>query len=142
MPRIVGFAGGAFILGQDDAPGDDTTPDAFAFTDQFNVATSSTRTSNSITVSGIDAAAAISVTGGEYSINGGAFTSSSGTVSNGDTVRARHTASASNSTTVDTVIDIGGVSDTFSSTTAAAGGTASIAPIAVVVANRSRLLLS
>lgn len=140
MARIVGFAGGAFILGPDDAPpGDDTTPDDFFFTDQFNVPTASVRTSNGLTIQGIDAVADITVSGGEYSINGAAFTADPGTVVNGDIVRARHTSSGSASTTVDTVITIGGVSDTFSSTTAGAGGTASFAPIAAIVLRR-RLL--
>lgn len=97
---------------------DDTTPDAFSFTDQSGVALSSTITSAAITVTGITAAAAITVSGGTYDINGsGTFVSDPGTVNNGDTVRARHTSSASNSTATNTVITIGGVSDTFTSTT-------------------------
>lgn len=97
---------------------DDTTPDAFSFVDQSGVALSSTVTSAAITVSGIDAAAAISVTGGEYDINeSGTFTSDPGTVNNGDTVRAQHTSSASYSTPTNTVITIGGVPDTFTSIT-------------------------
>lgn len=96
----------------------DTTPDAFAFTDQFSVARSATITSAAITVSGIDAAADITVSGGTYDINGSdSFTADPGTVNNGDTVRARHTSSASYSTTTATVVTIGGVSDTFSSLT-------------------------
>ena len=73
-------------------------------------------------------AAAISVTGGEYSVNGGAYTSAAGTVNNGDTVTVRHTHSAGESTRIDTVVTIGGVSATFSSVTASAtnGGGGSI----------------
>lgn len=100
------------------AVGDDTTPDAFSFTDQSGVALSSTITSAAITVTGIDAAADITVTGGTYDINGsGTFVSTAGTVNNGDTVRARHTSSASYLTATNTVITIGGVSDTFTSQT-------------------------
>lgn len=102
------------------APAPDTTPNAFAFTDQSNVALSSTITSNAITVSGINAPTSISVSGGTYSINGGAYTSVSGTVTNGQTVTVRHTSSASNSAAINTALTIGGVSDTFTSTTAAA----------------------
>jgi len=97
----------------------DTTPDAFTFTDQTNVALSSTITSNTITVSGISAASAISISGGTYSINGGAYTATSGTITNGQTVSVRHTSSASNSTATNTTLTIGGVSDTFTSTTLA-----------------------
>jgi hypothetical protein len=97
---------------------DDTTPDAFSFTDQSGVARSSTITSAAITVTGITAAAAITVSGGTYDINGsGSFVGTAGTVSNGDTVRSRHTSSANYSTSVDTTITIGGVSDTFTSIT-------------------------
>lgn len=107
-----------------EAAGPDTIPDAFTFTDQTDVARSSTITSAAITVSGIDSAATITVTGGEYDINAsGTFVSTSGTVDNGDTVRARHTSSASYLTAVNTVVTIGGVSDTFSSTTLAAPAT-------------------
>ena len=104
----------------------DTTPDAFIFIDKTNVVLSSTITSNSITVSGINGAAPISVAGGAYSINGGAFTSVAGTVNNGDSVRVQHTSAATNSTTTNTVLTIGGVSDTFSSTTAAAAVTTAV----------------
>lgn len=95
----------------------DTTPDQFTFTDQTGVALSSTITSAPVTITGIDAAADITVSGGTYSINGGAFTASAGTVVNGDQVRARNTSSASYDTATDTVITIGGISDTFTSQT-------------------------
>lgn len=100
----------------------DTTPDAFSFTDATDVALSTVTESDDITVSGINAPAAISVTGGEYRINGGSWVSSSGTVSNGDTVRVRGTSSGSNSTAVNVVLTIGGVSDTFTIITEAAAG--------------------
>ena len=107
---------------------EDRAPDAFGFTDQTGVASGSAVTSNTITVSGINTVAAISVTGGEYSVNGGAYTSAAGTVNNGDTVTVRHTHSAGESTRIDTVVTIGGVSATFSSVTASAtnGGGGSI----------------
>lgn len=99
------------------APSDDV-PDQFTFTDQVNVARSSTITSVAITVSGIDIASAISVVGGTYDINAsGTFVSTPGTVNNGDTVRVRHTSSANYSSGVGTTLTIGGVSDTFISTT-------------------------
>ncbi len=95
----------------------DTTPDAFSFTDQTGVALSTLATSNTLTITGLGAAATISITGGEYSINGGAFTTANGSVSNNDTVAVRHTSSAAYFMVTDTVVTIGGVSDTFSSTT-------------------------
>jgi hypothetical protein len=101
--------------------GGDTTPDQFSFTDQSGVALSSTITSAPITVTGIDAAADITVSGDAsslYDINeSGTFTADPGTVENGDTVRARHTSSASYLTATNTVVTIGGVADTFRSIT-------------------------
>lgn len=102
----------------------DTIPNAFSFTDAVNVSLSTPQVSLPVTISGINAPTPISVTGGTYSINNGAFVSAPGTVNNGDQVRAQHTSSSSNGTATNTVVTIGGVSDTFTSTTqAAAGGT-------------------
>ena len=98
----------------------DTTPNAFSFTDVTGQTRSTLIESSQITVSGINTSTAISVTGGEYSINGWSYTSTGWTVNNGDTVKVRHTTSGSYSTTVNTTLTIGGVSDTFSSTTEAA----------------------
>lgn len=103
----------------------DTTPDSFTFTDTSNVARSATQTSNSITVAGMSSGAstAVSVSGGTYSKNSGTYTSSNGTASNGDTFSVRHTSSSSFSTGVSTTLTIGGVSDTFTSTTLASDTT-------------------
>lgn len=117
----------------------DTTPDTFAFTDVTNQTVSTLIESNAITVSGINAAANISVTGGEYQINGGTWASSAGTVTAGQTVKVRHTTSASNSTTTDTTLTIGGVSDTFTTTTVAASDTA---PDAFDIPNMTNQALS
>lgn len=97
----------------------DTTPDQFSFTDVTGVATGSEPTS-SITVAGIDAAAAVTISGGTYSKNGGSYTSASTTAVLNDTFEVKHTASSFNNTSVNTTLTIGGVSDTFTSTTIAA----------------------
>ena len=114
----------------DAPPAGDTTPDAFSFTDQTNVSLSSTITSAAVTITGIDASITCSATGGTLDLNSDGTFSSSRTVSNNDTIRARHTSSASNSTATNTVVDCGTgpVSDTFTSTTEAAVGS-SIVPI-------------
>ncbi|MDO9169124.1 MAG: multiheme c-type cytochrome [Methylobacter sp.] len=98
----------------------DTTPDAFSFTAQSNVALNSPMTSNTITVSGINAASPISISGGLYSINNGSFTGSAGTVVNGNTVKIQLQSSSANSTTTTATLSIGGVSGVFSVTTLAA----------------------
>jgi hypothetical protein len=97
----------------------DETPDNFSFTDVTAVTPSTQQTSNTITVAGLGAAVsvAVSITGGTYSKNGAAYTSDPGTAENGDTFAVRHTSSGSYSTAVNTELTIGGVADTFTSTT-------------------------
>jgi hypothetical protein len=79
--------------------------------------------SNSITVSGINAAAPISISGGDgvaYSIGcTGSFTNVSGSINNGQTVCVRVITEGSASTASDALLTIGGVSDTFTVTTSA-----------------------
>jgi len=48
--------------------------------------------SETIHISGLSSAAPITVTGGEYSVDGGAFTAQPGTISNGQSVQMRATA--------------------------------------------------
>jgi hypothetical protein len=101
----------------------DTTPDAFVFADQTGVALSTAVTSAAVTVTGIGAPAAITVTGGEYSIGCAAgFTTAAGTIANNQTLCVRHTSSAANSAATSTTLTVGGVSDSFTSTTVAADG--------------------
>ncbi len=97
-----------------------TTPSPFSFTAVTNVALSSVQTSNAITVGAINTSVPISVTGGTYSINGGAFTSAAGNVSLGDTIVVRQTASASFSTKTTATLTISTVSAGFDATTLAA----------------------
>ncbi len=97
----------------------DVTPDTFTFHDQTGADLNLMVISNSITVTGINGQADVSITtGGEYEINGsGTWTSATGTLSNMDIVRVRQTSSMNPSTTTDVTLTIGGVSDTFSVTT-------------------------
>src|SRR5690606_17437736 len=97
-------------------------PDAFSFAPLTDVPTGAP-VESAVTVRGINAAAPISVAGGTYSINSGAFTSASGTVSSGQTVRLRVDASADFETTVEATLTIGGVSGVFSVTTYALDAT-------------------
>ena len=100
-------------------PEADTTPEAFSFVDQTGVATSTVITSAPVTITGIDAPAAVTVAGGTYSVGCTAtYVSSAGTISNGETVCARHVSAATASTATDTTLTVGGVSDVFRSTTA------------------------
>src|SRR5215212_684971 len=93
----------------------DSTPDAFAFTTQASAPTGSVRTSNTVTVAGMNTAAAISLTGvGDYSIGCGvSFISTASTISNGQTVCVRQTASGTADTSSLITLTIGGVSAPF-----------------------------
>lgn len=98
----------------------DTTPDAFAFTDQSDVALSTPVTSNAVVITGIDAPAAISISGGEYSIGcTSAFTATGGSISAQQRVCVRHTSAAAPEVATQTTLTVGGVGAVFTSTTAA-----------------------
>ena len=104
--------------------GRDVIPDAFSFTSQIGVPLSTVVESNTITVTGINAPAAISITGGEYSVSsngGGTWTPYSATdpatVSLNDQVKVHQTTSSSYATTTTATLTIGGRSGTFSVTT-------------------------
>ncbi|WP_043317022.1 hypothetical protein [Microbulbifer sp. HZ11] len=97
----------------------DTRPDAFSFTAVTDAEMGTAYTSGAITVSGINAAANISISGGEYSVNNGAFSSDAATVENGDSVSVRVTASTEYSTTVTATLSIGGISADYAVTTTA-----------------------
>jgi hypothetical protein len=98
----------------------DTTPDAFSFTAVTGVAPSSTQTSNTVTITGINAPAPIGISSGTYSVNGAAYTSAGGSVNQGDTVALRGIAAASYSANTLLVLTVGGVSGAFSITTQSA----------------------
>jgi len=104
----------------------DTQPDSFSLgSDQTNLETGQEFTTSQFTVSGINAAASISVSGGgspQFSIGGGSFTNSSTTVTNGQTVRLRMYTSGSYSTAVTGTLNIGGVTDSLTLTTKADPG--------------------
>jgi uncharacterized phage protein gp47/JayE len=99
--------------------GADTTPAPFSFSNQSNTGRSESVISSQITISGIDTPAAVSVAGGLMSIAGGEFTSSNGTIENGQTLRLSHTTSANYSTSTTTTVNVGGVLASFVSTTLA-----------------------
>lgn len=100
-------------------PVSDTTPSAFTFASQSDVAADTAIESAPVTISGINAPAPVSITGGEYSINGAAYSGSPGTISNNQQVRIRVQSSSSPSGQASATLSIGGVSGTFMVQTAA-----------------------
>jgi len=99
----------------------DLTPDAFTFTDVTGVRFNDQMQSNSVTIKGMNNVAPISVTGGEYRIGDGPWTSAAGTITRDvQQVRVRHTSAGAGNSAVNTTLKVGTVSDTFTSTTASA----------------------
>ncbi len=96
----------------------DTEPDNFVFTPQSGVPLSTSITSNTVTITGINVPATISVSGGAYSIGcTGAFTNETGSIGNGQTVCVNHTSSALFTTLTETVLTVGKLSVPFQSLT-------------------------
>lgn len=98
----------------------DVIPFAFSFPSVTNAEPSTPYVSEPITASGISGQTVVTVTDGEYSVNGQPFGTSTGTVNAGDRVVVRVTSSASASASVSAKLDIGGVSGTFTVTTRSA----------------------
>lgn len=112
----LGFAGSGVV-------GGDTAPDQFTFTDVTGQEIGAVITSNTITISGINATAPVNFieTGhlsGEFSINGAAFTDLIiTTIENGDTLALRLTSAPLQAETHSIEVTIGGVSDQWDVTT-------------------------
>jgi hypothetical protein len=113
----------------------DTTPTNLgSITDVTGATAGSTITSNEITIAGIDRTATVTISGGEYRVRNSddsewqAWTSSAGTIQPFQKLALRAGASASPSTTVNVTVTVGGVSESWSVTTAAAALTISGTP--------------
>lgn len=119
---IIGTASDTFTIMTVEA---DTAPDPFDFPDVPAGLLSTTYVSDTVTITGINSSAAVSINVSGltglvgYSKNGGAFTTLPGTAVDGDTFAVRLTTGASITTTYSTTLTIGGVSSTFSVTTQA-----------------------
>jgi Ca2+-binding RTX toxin-like protein len=94
----------------------DGTPSAFSFTN-VNAAPNTATTSNSITIAGYNIPIALTVSNGSYSINGGAFVTTAGTLNPGDTIRLRITSAGTSGTARTVTLTAGGVNGTFRVTT-------------------------
>lgn len=88
-----------------------------SFASQTDVEFSTLIVSNTITLPGTQTSSAISISGGEYSIDGGAYTSATGTIGANQTLTVRHTSAATKLTATVTTVTIGSTTLTFTSTT-------------------------
>ncbi|PTB88906.1 hypothetical protein C9928_05110 [Pseudidiomarina aestuarii] len=102
----------------DPGPDPDTTPDAFSFESQTDVGLYSVVTSNTIEITGINMETSVSVSNGLYSLGcSGNFTDEAGTLENGASICVQHTAADVCLTDTTTVLTVGGVQGSFTSTT-------------------------
>lgn len=103
----------------------DTTPSNFVnFQTNSDQATNIVSTSFAQTITGITGDVTVSVSGQgspTVSVNGGAFTASSTTIQNNQTIQVRLTTSTSVSTSHTATVTVGTVSRTFTATTSASG---------------------
>lgn len=99
----------------------------FSFTDQTGVTQGATITAAAVVPANYSAESRLTVSLGEYRINDSGATGTWGpwtsytvpaTLTPGEGLQVRHTAASSAGTDVDQVVTIGGISDTFKSTTA------------------------
>lgn len=88
----------------------DTTPDPFTFSPVTTAPAASQVTSNTVTLTGLNASAPISLSGGELIVNGQTFTGTA--VKNGDTIAVRVRAPQAGET-LTTTLTIGGYTTTF-----------------------------
>ncbi|MGI9211919.1 MAG: hypothetical protein ACR2HF_05560, partial [Methylococcaceae bacterium] len=114
---FIGDTHNTFTVTTMSAPTQDSVPDTFSFNDRLSVVPGQIVISNNIKVAGIDSTTAISISGGSYSINSRSFTDAAGVVTNGDQVQVMLNASRQYGTSLDAVLTIGGVRDTFTVTT-------------------------
>src|SRR5207253_2249847 len=97
-------------------------PDPFNFVDAVNVPRGVPVISNTVAISGISSAP-MRVQGGEYSIDGGPFTSAPGTIANAQTLALRVMSSSLPGAATFATVWVGAASATFQATTAIAVGT-------------------
>lgn len=95
----------------------DTSPDPISFAPRGGVTPGATITATPVTVTGIDVPTYIGVTGGEYAVNGGSFTTNPGLVRSGDAVTVRLAAPAAYNSGATATLTVGARSAVFTVTT-------------------------
>lgn len=104
---------GTFTASFDVTTSHDSIPDPLVFSPQENISAGVWATTNEVIVKGLSREVTLSVSNGEYSLNGNAFTTSVGSAENGDRLRLRTLVQGSLAETI-TVITLGGSEFIFS----------------------------
>lgn len=89
------------------------TPGGFDLGNPVSVASGAWAVSAAPVITGITAPVAVSIAGGQYRINGGAWTTASGMISAGQTVQVQVQAPATGGASQTGTLTVGGVSDSF-----------------------------
>lgn len=97
-----------------------TNPADFSFAEVQNAIPGSLQLSARLTISGLACSTPVSISGGEYSIDGAAFTSAPGIINNGQTLQLRVVAPASAGSTASATVQVGSDSVEFRVSTASA----------------------
>jgi len=96
----------------------DSDPDLFTFDGVQSAALSTTYTSNTVTISGIETSVTVQASNGaQTSVNGGTFSTANKTISNGQTLRVRMVSSGNYNTAKTTTVQVGSSSATWTITT-------------------------
>ncbi len=103
----------------------DTTPDAMVFTAKTGAEPNAIAESNEVIISGLEPnlITDITVTGGEYSLNGNSYTNAPGKIKNGDKLKLRQTTSPNFLSSKTTNLSIGTTTPIFAVTTRDADNT-------------------
>jgi hypothetical protein len=118
----------------------DTVPNTFTIIPVVDATPGATVVSTPVTITGLGGPATVLISNGEYSIAGGAFTSNSGTISNGQTLEVRLAASSNYGSTRSALVSVGGIQAAFIVTTksgsssSSGGGGGSFSPWLLVPA--------
>jgi len=110
----IGGVTGAFQVTASAPAPTDTTPDAFNLGSPASADAGSWGVSNLVTITGINAPSPVTITGGQYRINSGAWQTAAGTILSSQTIQVRVLASASPGATQTAALSVGGVARSFS----------------------------
>jgi len=94
----------------------DSVPDAYSFAPKSGAEFTSEVISDPVTLTGFNAPATVTVSGGSYSVNNAAFVTGTSTVTSGDSVRVKVVSSANALGTASATLNVGGVTATFTVT--------------------------
>lgn len=95
------------------APTSSVTPAAFDLGGPVTAVAGAWTASATPTITGITVAVPVSITGGQYRINGGAWTTANGAISAGQTIQVQVQAPGAPGSSQTATLTVGGVSDTF-----------------------------